>query len=136
MRNVRWEWISLLDILVLKDAVLLKWHERVLHIGINRDAVSVQLPVTRDGDFFPGSDIVVGLVKVFRTVSWLFDPVELPLAVKRFVEGRGFACAYQGCFGIRIRHKCAVCGFFVLAYHTGDFPVISLGCLLSQNTFF
>ena len=50
-------------------------------IGINWDTISFQLPISRYFDLIPFGYIVVILVKKLRPLSWLFDPIELPMAI-------------------------------------------------------
>ncbi|MBA7645946.1 hypothetical protein ES703_53706 [subsurface metagenome] len=101
--------------------------ERINPVGIDRDAVALQLPVARHGDFLPSGDIIVEFVKVPRPLSRLPDPVELPAAIERFVERRGLTRAYQSRWSIRIRHQRAVGGFLVPVENLRVFPVRNFG---------
>ena len=71
----------------------------------------------------PAANIVFALVKIDWSVSGFTDPVELPVAVERFVERRGFAVGLEGRSGIEVGDEGTVAGLFVYAYDLGIFPI-------------
>ena len=97
--------------------------ERVWNIEVDRDSIAVHLPVGGDGYFAPAADIVFGPVKIDGSVGGFTDPVELPAAVERFAERRGFAVGLEGHSGIEVGDEGTVAGLFVYAYDLGIFPI-------------
>ncbi len=97
--------------------------EGIWNIEVNRDSIAVHLPVGGDGYFLPTADIVFGPVEINRSVSGFTDPVELPVAIERFVERRGCVVGLEGHWGIGVRDESTVGGFLVYPYDLGIFPI-------------
>jgi len=83
----------------------------------------VHLPVGGDGYFVPAANIIFGPVKIDGPVNGFTDPVELPAAVERFAERRGFSVGLEGRSGIEVGDEGTVAGLFVYAYDLGIFPI-------------
>ena len=56
--------------------------ERVGHIGIDRRAVALQLPVSRYGNLSPLAHVVVHMIEILRPFLRVPAPVEKPLPVE------------------------------------------------------
>src|SRR6266567_820425 len=73
--------------------------ERIRNVRVDGGAVSLHLPVRRNGNLLPGTHVEVGLIEISRAKFRALHPMELPHTIERLnesrlvmlVEGRGFA---------------------------------------------
>ncbi len=61
--------------------------EGIVGVGINRDSISLELPIAGDNNIIPLARVIAILAEVDRTVGRLSDPVEFPGAVERLIKG-------------------------------------------------